>query len=110
MLRNVLTDAARVARNRPTSPLTETAVEPEVDGGYDNVLDRGQLARALRRLSPEHRRVLLELYYRDAPAERAASALGIPAGTVRSRHHYALRALRLALGEERAPAAAGSSA
>jgi RNA polymerase sigma-70 factor (ECF subfamily) len=112
VLRNVLTDAARVARNRPTSPLVETAVEPEVDGGYDNVLDRGQLARALRRLSPEHRLVLLELYYRDAPAERAATALGIPAGTVRSRHHYALRALRLALGEERAQiaAAAGSSA
>jgi DNA-directed RNA polymerase specialized sigma24 family protein len=25
--------------------------------------------------------------------------LGIPAGTVRSRHHYALRALRLALAD-----------
>jgi RNA polymerase sigma-70 factor, ECF subfamily len=113
VLRNVLTDVARVARNRPTSPLTETAVEPEVEGGYDNVLDRGLLARALRRLSPEHRRVLLELYYRDAPAERAASVLGIPAGTVRSRHHYALRALRLALGEEeraQVAAAAESSA
>ena len=46
--------------------------------------------------------MLLELYYRDVPAERAALALGIPAGTVRSRHHYALRALRLALGEEQA--------
>jgi len=77
------------------------------------VLDRGLLARALRRLSPEHRRVLLELYYRDVPAERAALALGIPAGTVRSRHHYALRALRLALGEEeraQLAAAAESSA
>jgi RNA polymerase sigma-70 factor, ECF subfamily len=113
VLRNVLTDVARVARNRPTSPLTETAVEPEVDGGYENVLDRGLLARALRRLSPEHRRVLLELYYRDVPAEGAALALGIPAGTVRSRHHYALRALRLALGEEeraQVAAAAESSA
>ena len=100
VLRNVLTDAARVARNRPTSPLDEAPVEPEVDGGYENVLDRGLLARALRRLSPEHRRVLLEIYYRDVPAERAATALGIPAGTVRSRHHYALRALRLALGED----------
>jgi DNA-directed RNA polymerase specialized sigma24 family protein len=40
-------------------------------------------------------------------------ALGIPAGTVRSRHHYALRALRLALGEEeraQLAAAAESSA
>ena len=31
VLRNVLTDAARVARNRPTSPLDQTPVEPEVD-------------------------------------------------------------------------------
>ncbi len=99
VLRNVLTDAARVARNRPTSPLDETDLEPEVDGGYESVLDRGLLTRALQRLSPEHQRVLLEIYYRDAPAERAAAALGIPAGTVRSRHHYALRALRLALVE-----------
>ena len=98
VLRNVLTDAARVASNRPTSPLDDTA-EPEVDGGFENVLDRGLLARALQRLSPDHRRVLLEIYYRDVPAERAATALGVPAGTVRSRHHYALRALRLALAE-----------
>ena len=98
VLRNVLTDAARVARNRPTSPL-EASPEPEVDGGFENVLDRGRLADALQQLSPDHRRVLLEIYYRDAPAERAATALGIPAGTVRSRHHYALRALRTALVE-----------
>jgi RNA polymerase sigma-70 factor (ECF subfamily) len=43
--------------------------------------------------------VLLEIYYRDVPAERAATVLGIPAGTVRSRHHYALRALRVALAD-----------
>ncbi len=99
VLRNVLADAARVARNRPTSPLDEVPGEPEVDGGYETVLDRGLLRRGLQRLSPDHRRVLLEIYYRDVPAERAATALGIPAGTVRSRHHYALRALRLALIE-----------
>jgi RNA polymerase sigma-70 factor (ECF subfamily) len=99
VLRNVLTDAARLSRNRPTSPLDEASVEPEVDGGYDSVLDRGLLARALRRLSPEHRLVLLEIYYRDVPAARAATMLGIPAGTVRSRHHYALRALRVALAD-----------
>jgi RNA polymerase sigma-70 factor (ECF subfamily) len=99
VLRNVLTDVARVARNRPTSPLDETAVEPEVDGGFANVLDRGLLTGALQRLSPEQRQVLHEIYYRGVPAERAATALGIPAGTVRSRHHYALRALRLALVE-----------
>ena len=70
------------------------------------MLDRGLLGRALRRLSPEHRLVLLEIYYRDVPAERAATVLGIPAGTVRSRHHYALRALRTALADADQVAAA----
>ena len=72
VLRNVLTDAARVARNRPTSPLDQTPVEPEVDGGYETVLDRRLLTRALQRLSPDHRRVLLEIYYRDVPAPQFA--------------------------------------
>src|SRR4029079_3730357 len=54
VLRSLLPALARVARNRPTSPLTETAVEPEVDGGYDNVLDRGLLGRGPRRLSHRH--------------------------------------------------------
>jgi RNA polymerase sigma-70 factor (ECF subfamily) len=43
--------------------------------------------------------VLVEIYYHDVPAERVAAALGVPAGTVRSRLHYALRALRRQLTE-----------
>jgi RNA polymerase sigma-70 factor, ECF subfamily len=48
----------------------------------------------LRDLSPAHRQVLVETYYRDAPTDRVAARLGIPPGTVRSRLHYALRAVR----------------
>ena len=93
VLRNVLTDAARVARNRRLSPLDESRRA----GGRRRLRQRARPRPArppLRRLSPVHRRVLIELYYRDVSAERAAATLGIPAGTVRSRHHYALRALR----------------
>jgi RNA polymerase sigma-70 factor (ECF subfamily) len=43
--------------------------------------------------------VLLECYYRGASVAQAANRLGIPEGTVKSRTHYALRALRLALQE-----------
>ena len=46
-----------------------------------------------------HRAVLLECYYRGAPVAEAARHLGVPEGTVKSRTHYALRALRLALEE-----------
>lgn len=48
---------------------------------------------AVRTLSPEHRDVLVQLYFRGLSVPEAASALGIPAGTVKSRSYYALRAL-----------------
>jgi RNA polymerase sigma-70 factor (ECF subfamily) len=43
--------------------------------------------------------VLLECYYRGRSVAEAARRLGVPEGTVKSRTHYALRALRLALEE-----------
>ena len=43
--------------------------------------------------------MLLECYYRGQPVAEAADRLGVPEGTVKSRTHYALRALRLALEE-----------
>jgi RNA polymerase sigma-70 factor (ECF subfamily) len=99
VLRHVLIDAARAARARPVGLLDDTLIDQAVDGGYEEMLDRGLLARALRQLSPAHRQVLVEIYYHDVPAERVAAALGVPAGTVRSRLHYALRALRRQLTE-----------
>ena len=50
-------------------------------------------------LSPEHRDVILECYYRGASVAEASAALGVPPGTIKSRTHYALRALRTAMEE-----------
>jgi RNA polymerase sigma-70 factor (ECF subfamily) len=58
-----------------------------------------EVSAALRTLSADHRRVLLELHYRGRSVAETAELLGIPEGTVRSRGYYALRALRLALEE-----------
>ncbi len=60
----------------------------------DSVVDSMTVLGALDRLSPEHRDVLKELYYRQLSVAEAADTLGIPAGTVKSRSHYALKALR----------------
>jgi RNA polymerase sigma-70 factor (ECF subfamily) len=57
------------------------------------------VAEALTRLSTDHRDVLLECYYAGRPVAEAAHRLGIPEGTVKSRTHYALRALKLTLEE-----------
>ena len=43
--------------------------------------------------------MLLFCYYRGMSVADAARQLDIPEGTVKSRTHYALRALRLALEE-----------
>jgi RNA polymerase sigma factor (sigma-70 family) len=64
---------------------------------FDSIVDRDQLERGFRRLSIEHRAVVVLHYYLDLPLEVVAETLGVPAGTVRSRLHHAMRGLRAAL-------------
>jgi RNA polymerase sigma-70 factor (ECF subfamily) len=65
------------------------------------IADRDELERAFRSLSPEHRAVVVLHHYEGLPLTEVAAALGIPAGTARSRLHNALRTLRAALEAER---------
>jgi RNA polymerase sigma-70 factor (ECF subfamily) len=67
------------------------------------VLDRDQLERAFRRLSVEHRAVVVLRHYRHLSLEEVAEAIGVPVGTVASRLHYALRELRSALEADERP-------
>lgn len=70
-----------------------------LDDDFESVLDNIVVATALQALTDSHRQVLVELYYRQRSVAEAATDLGIPAGTVKSRSYYALRALRDALEE-----------
>ena len=68
------------------------------------VHDRDQLERGFHRLSIDHRAVVVLYQYLGLSFEEIADALGVPAGTVRSRLHDAVRALRAALeADERPP-------
>jgi RNA polymerase sigma factor (sigma-70 family) len=58
---------------------------------------RGALAAALAELSDADRHVLLLVAWADLTSEQAGHALGIPAGTVRSRLNRARKQLRAAL-------------
>ncbi|MGV0803262.1 sigma factor-like helix-turn-helix DNA-binding protein, partial [Mycolicibacterium elephantis] len=58
------------------------------------------LADALKSLSAEHRTAIVRAYYLGQTVADIAEKEGIPAGTVKSRLHYALRALRDALQEK----------
>ena len=81
------------------------ADEPMVSGGFDSVVDRDQLESGFRRLSLEHRTVVVLHYYLDLPLERVAELIGIPVGTAHSRLHHAMRGLRAALDADARPPA-----
>ena len=96
--RNIVIDEWRTRRARSEVSVAEV---PEVTGSddLDRLLQSWVVADALGALSAEHRAVVVECYYRGASVAQAAARLGIPEGTVKSRTHYALKALRLALNE-----------
>jgi RNA polymerase sigma-70 factor (ECF subfamily) len=96
--RNIVIDEARTKRARSEIPMGELP-EPGGNDDSEQLLMTWIVADAVTQLSPEHRAVLQETYFKQHPVAEAARRLGIPEGTVKSRTHYALRALRLALEE-----------
>jgi RNA polymerase sigma-70 factor (ECF subfamily) len=96
ILRNVVIDLGRARAARPAVAVgtPEASHEP-----LEQVLLSWQVEEALRRIGDQHRRVLLETYYRGRPYAEVAAELGVPEGTVKSRVYYGLRALRNALEE-----------
>ena len=72
--------------------------------GLSSVVDRDQLERGFRRLSIEHRSVVVLHHYVDLPLDQVAEVLGVPIGTVRSRLFHAMRGLRAALEADARPA------
>jgi len=96
ILRNVVIDLGRSRAARPG--VAEQRVEPSFEP-LDEALLAWQVEEAMRRIGDQHRRVLIETYYRGRPYSEVAKELGVPEGTVKSRVYYGLRALRVALEE-----------
>lgn len=97
--RNIVIDEWRSRRAHSEYAVAEVPEVADSVDRSDQLLLSWVVADALSKLSPEHRAVLVECYYRGLPVAEAARRLDIPEGTVKSRTHYALRALRLALEE-----------
>jgi RNA polymerase sigma-70 factor, ECF subfamily len=97
--RNLAVDSYRARQARP--PETGQAALELLPAGddADRTLESWAVADALASLRPDHRRVIVETYYRGCSVAEAAATLGIPPGTVKSRTFYALKALKLALQE-----------
>jgi len=76
-------------------------VLPSQESGFGDetagVIDRDQLERAFRRLSLDHRTVIVLRHFRHQSLDEIAATLGVPPGTVASRLHHALRSMRSAI-------------
>ena len=96
--KRLVIDDWRTARSR-RERVTDDVPERPVPDAADRTVERHVVMQAMQALSLEHRAVLHECYFRGSSVSEAALVLGVPAGTVKSRTHYALRALRLALEE-----------
>ncbi|WP_258067127.1 sigma-70 family RNA polymerase sigma factor [Arthrobacter sp. GMC3] len=96
--RNLVIDDWRSAHHRWERPSAELPDHVAPDPA-ERILDSWLVAEAMATLTPEHRGVITRAYFGGEDTETIAGALGIPAGTVKSRLHYGLRALRLALEE-----------
>ncbi len=96
LVRACYAEARRTRRWAPNVRLlpADGSEDPE---GLSSVVDRDQLERGFRRLSIDHRAVVVLHHYLDLPLDEVAETLGVPVGTVRSRLHHAMRGLRAAL-------------
>ena len=94
---NVAIDQHRTRSARPTEvelPEQEAPEAPVVPAPSDAVEARVVVRSALGALSTVYRSTLVEVYLADRTATSAASVLGVPVGTVKSRVHNAIRVMR----------------
>ena len=95
ILVNTCRDRLRSARRQPRD------ISNEVDVATEDQFVRSDLhetlAAGLATLSPEQRVVVALRFYLDLPVDKIAGRLDIPAGTVQSRLHYALKRLHTAI-------------
>jgi len=92
--RNVITDKMRAKAARPSEVAETPATVPVERDHADRVVDSVVALEALEHLSDEHRSVLVEIYFHGRSVSETAQVLGIPAGTVKSRSHNAMKNLR----------------
>jgi RNA polymerase sigma-70 factor (ECF subfamily) len=90
-------EARRSRRWAATIRVLPEHAEPATPDASRRTADRDELDRAFRRLPIEQRSVFVLHHYAGLPLVEVAATLGIPAGTARSRLHYATRALRTAV-------------
>ena len=97
--RHLVIDDVRSAHSRRELAVADTP-DAASDDLTDALFDAILIEEALASLSVDHRSVVVRAYFGGQTVAEIAAALEIPEGTVKSRLHYGLRSLRLALQEK----------
>ena len=92
---NSCRDRLRQRRARPITVIDPVELATPDSAGA--IVRADALERAMVALSPDHRIVIALRYLADCPLDEIAVRTGVRTGTVKSRLHFALRALRAAL-------------
>jgi len=96
ILVNICRNRLRHVRTIRVVELADAMTEPAADA-HAGALSRIELAPAFERLTPDQRIVVVLRYWRDLSVDEIAERLAVPAGTVKSRLHYALKSMRTAM-------------
>jgi RNA polymerase sigma-70 factor (ECF subfamily) len=97
--RHLVVDDVRSARRRREIVVDDVPERAQADA-TEALFEAILIEEALAALTAEHRAVVIRAYFGGLTVAEMAGELEIPEGTVKSRLHYGLRALRLALQEK----------
>ncbi|MFG2344154.1 sigma-70 family RNA polymerase sigma factor [Streptomyces phaeochromogenes] len=99
VVRNLVIDGYRARQARPPETIDTALNSMPGPERMEPALTRKVVREALADLTLQHREILVHVEFLDQSVAHTAKTLGIPKGTVKSRTHLALRALRTALAE-----------
>ena len=102
-------DVLRRRKRRVIEVTIDPILEPPTTDDSGRIADRDQLDRALARLEPEARAVVVLHFYLDLQLPAVAAMLGIPVGTAKSRLHRSLAIMRSTMAIDEVTSARGLS-
>ena len=98
---NVCLDRLRQRRGIRVLEINDAiAGETHARDAFRDALARDEVGRLVQTLPPDQQMVVALRFWRDLPLEEIADRLDLPLGTVKSRLHYAMRALRRELDRQ----------
>jgi RNA polymerase sigma-70 factor (ECF subfamily) len=106
---HIFIDEYRARSARPLILAGEDARAPGAGDDIDRLMSSVVISQALTLLPEPQRQVIIDTFFRQLSILESAQSLGIPVGTVKSRLHYGLRALRKALEERGSDSSAAAT-